>query len=67
MPDYTPNSYCTWTTSGSRNDMTADIWFGEQEQIEWYDPATTPWQELYHEEDYQGIADQLLAEELGYA
>ena len=42
------------------------IWFGEQKQIEWYDQATTPWQELYHEEDYQGIADQILAEDLGY-
>jgi hypothetical protein len=24
-----------------------------------------PWEELYHEEDYRGIAYQLLAEDLG--
>ena len=42
------------------------IWYGEQDQIEWYDPATTNWEELYHEEDFRAIADQLLAEDLGF-
>jgi len=43
-----------------------DIWYGEQEEVELYDPATTQWEELYHEEDFQGISDQFLAEDLGF-
>ena len=54
----------TWTSSWN-NDPVNDIWYGEQEMVEMYDPATTQWEELYNEEDYRAIADQLLAEDLG--
>jgi hypothetical protein len=63
MADYT-----SWTRSGNWNPTDpCEIWYGEQDIIEWYDWDTTPFIELYHEEDYQGIADQLFAEERGYA
>jgi len=56
-----PNTgHYTWST-----DSNTEMWFGETNPVEFCDPATTPWQPLYHEEDYQGIADQLKAEEMG--
>ena len=58
----------TWTSRGDVDSGWVEmdnVWYGEQEEVEWYDPATTQWEELYHEEDFQGIANQLRAEELG--
>lgn len=67
MPKWTWTGDCFETRNFAGQWGNDSIWYGEQDEIEWYDPATTPWEELYHEEDYQGIADQLLAEEMGYA
>jgi len=64
MGDYT---HYTWSTTGSGFDGDCEIWYGGTLEVGICDPATTPWQELYHEGDYQGIADQLKAEEMGLA
>lgn len=48
-----------------KSELDDNVWMGVPDIVILYDPDQTAWQPLYHEEDYQGIADQILAERLG--